>query len=181
MNQDQRADGIVGVPEVLPEVRVGQMFTPSYPDKSVDHKHAVGPDDDVLCGIRAQLEGDDRCWEFRPGHGLSFSMQNAYSASQRGESATVRQDPSHAVATTAETAKGLVFCDWQLRVPVIRRETTEPKDGTGMRKLFRLLNNLLSFVQSWSQPHGTTAIWSASAALCSQTLGPSWICAVASL
>ena len=59
--QDRRADGIVSVPEILPVVRVGQMFPLSTSGKPADHKHEIGPDDNLLCRSRAQLEGDNRC------------------------------------------------------------------------------------------------------------------------
>ena len=89
-----------------------------------------------------------------------------------------------------------VFGDWQLRVPVTRREATKPEDGTSVGLHCRFIDNPFSSVQVdgcrdartivnamnhrviwW--PNKTQATWDP--ALCSQTLEPSQICAVAIL
>ena len=49
-------DGVVGLPEFLPQVGVGQVF-PSFPSgEAVDHIHTVSPDDDLLRGSPGQSE-----------------------------------------------------------------------------------------------------------------------------
>ena len=53
-------------------------------------------------------------------------------------------------AHDAQRAKILnerVIGDWQLRVPVTRRETTEPEDRTGVGFRSRFVDNPIRFVQ----------------------------------
>ena len=151
--------------------------------------------------------GDDRCQEFLPGHGLSFP--------ERVESATVRQDASHAVATTGGDGDPWSQCLrsrlWKTCAPMIFSEPSSAKgsavigssgyqslggkprnQNTGQECAISLASSTICSVLSgtadggrhgksharWNiessgKPYRTQAIWAASAALCSQTLGPS--------
>ena len=58
------ADGVVGLPELLPQVGVGQVFPSSPSGEAVDHKHTVSPDDDLLRGSPGQSESFNCCEKF---------------------------------------------------------------------------------------------------------------------
>ena len=67
-SQDMGADGVVSLPELFPKVGVGQVLPPSPSGKTVDHKHTIGPDDDLPRSFPAQSEGFNCCEEFRSCH-----------------------------------------------------------------------------------------------------------------
>ena len=64
VEHDREADGVVGLPELLPQVGVGQVFPSSPSGEAVDHKHTVSPDDDLLRGSPGQSESFNCCEEF---------------------------------------------------------------------------------------------------------------------
>ena len=97
----------MSLPEVFPQVSVGQVVLLSSSGEAVDHKHAISPDDDLLRSFLIQLKGFNCCEEFGSCHRLFPAMQNACSSSQRVKQATVGEDPRDTMATTT-TAGSLV-------------------------------------------------------------------------
>ena len=66
LEQDWGANGVVSFPEFFPEVGVGQVFPSSPSGETVDYKHTVSPDDDLLRSRSAQPNCFDCCEEFGP-------------------------------------------------------------------------------------------------------------------
>ena len=131
-----------------------------------------GPDDDLLRGSLGQSEGFNCGEELGSCNRLISAMQYASSSSQRGKQATTRKDPRDAKATAAEagvfslgspapicehmTAHDVqraeilnkeVIGDWQLRVPVSWRETTEPENVASVSFPSRFFDCSLYLVQ----------------------------------
>ena len=68
---------------------MGQVLLPSPSGEAVDHKHAIGPDDDLPRSTFSQPKGFDCSEELGSCNRLVSAMQNACSASQCVNQATV--------------------------------------------------------------------------------------------
>ena len=79
---------------------MGHVFPPSPSGETVDHKHAISPDDDMLRSLSTQPKGFNRREEFGSCQQLIPAMQGAYSSSQRVKRATVGEDPRDTITTT---------------------------------------------------------------------------------
>ena len=93
VEQDRGTDGVVSLPELFPQVSVGQVFPPSPSGETVDHKHTIRPNDDLPRSFPALSKGCNCCVEFGSCHWLIFAMQYASSSSQRTEQATAPMSP----------------------------------------------------------------------------------------